>query len=63
MPNGNEHDFWLPRRKGDRRSGRPVSPPFLTSDGLVLINLRKGPRRRDEIDISSEPLFPAEKQH
>ncbi|WP_432722002.1 hypothetical protein R0381_001934 [Jeongeupia wiesaeckerbachi] len=61
MSNNNDLDFWLPRQGRERRSGKPAAPPFLTEDGLVVNDLREGPRRTVEADEASEPLLPAEK--
>lgn len=61
MSNSDLNDFWLPRRNGERRSPRKAEPPFLTEDGLVIADLREGPRRTVETDAASEPLLPAEK--
>ncbi|WP_145927213.1 hypothetical protein [Jeongeupia sp. USM3] len=53
-----EAECWLPRRHAERRHRQPVQPPYLTEDGLVLADLREGPRRQGE--RGSEPPLPAE---
>ncbi|BCL77435.1 hypothetical protein JHS3_31710 [Jeongeupia sp. HS-3] len=58
-------EFRLPRGNGERRHRVASAPPYITNDGLVVVDLRESPRRRDdaagapEPAPNSKPLLPA----
>ena len=51
-----ESPHFVVERSGERRISAPVAPPFLTSEGLVLVDRREGSDRRDGQQVGRKSL-------
>lgn len=53
-----ENELVVPRGREDRRKARNAAPPYLTEEGLVLVDRREG-RDRRAVAAAPKPDMPA----